>query len=129
MPFAPKRPCKGCHRATEGKYCPACQESGAGKEHRPSATQRGYNSKWSKVSKEYRTRHPLCADPYALHKGRLVPGDLTDHIIPHRGDPALMWDEANNFQTLCRGCHGVKTAREDGGYGNAIRPGSRRTTA
>ncbi len=29
---------------------------------------------------------------------------VADHIKPHRGDPALFWDEAN-IQTLCKPCH------------------------
>lgn len=40
-----------------------------------------------------------------------------DHIVPHRGDPALMWD-SDNWQALCKHCHSVKTASEDGGFGN-----------
>lgn len=37
-----------------------------------------------------------------------------DHIIPHKGDHALMWD-VSNLQTLHKSCHSVKTATEDGG--------------
>lgn len=40
-----------------------------------------------------------------------------DHIVPHRGDPELLYDEAN-LQSLCHECHSKKTAREDGGFGN-----------
>jgi len=42
---------------------------------------------------------------------------VVDHIIPHRGDLALFWDEKNNWQALCHRCHSRKTAREDGGFG------------
>jgi 5-methylcytosine-specific restriction protein A len=42
---------------------------------------------------------------------------VVDHIIPHRGDQALFWDE-ENWQPLCLVCHNAKTAREDGGFGN-----------
>jgi 5-methylcytosine-specific restriction protein A len=48
-----------------------------------------------------------------------VPAAVTDHIIPHRGDKRLFWD-ANNWQALCLSCHGAKTAREDGGFGNPL---------
>ena len=37
-----------------------------------------------------------------------------DHIQPHRGDPALMWD-MGNLQTLHKRCHSIKTIVEDGG--------------
>ena len=42
---------------------------------------------------------------------------MVDHIIPHKGDEALFWDE-DNLQSLCTPCHNQKTAREDGGFGN-----------
>lgn len=29
---------------------------------------------------------------------------VADHIIPHRGDPALFWD-MSNLQTLTKQCH------------------------
>lgn len=41
---------------------------------------------------------------------------IVDHIIPHRGDMKLFWDE-DNWQSLCKHCHDVKTAKEDGGLG------------
>ncbi|WP_309242099.1 HNH endonuclease [Paenibacillus sp. S150] len=37
--------------------------------------------------------------------------------MPHKGDMELFWNEAN-WQPLCASCHGIKTAKEDGGYGN-----------
>ncbi|WP_295219971.1 HNH endonuclease signature motif containing protein, partial [Ruminococcus sp.] len=37
---------------------------------------------------------------------------VVDHIIPHRGDPHLMWDESN-WQALCKSCHDWKTGSED----------------
>lgn len=29
---------------------------------------------------------------------------VADHRLPHRGDPALFWDEGN-LQCLCKACH------------------------
>lgn len=29
---------------------------------------------------------------------------VCDHIVPHRGDELLFWDETN-LQTLCKRCH------------------------
>ncbi|MGN0150610.1 MAG: HNH endonuclease, partial [Clostridia bacterium] len=37
---------------------------------------------------------------------------VVDHIVPHRGDERLMWDE-NNWQALCKPCHDNKTGKED----------------
>jgi 5-methylcytosine-specific restriction protein A len=67
-------------------------------------------------------RHPLCA---VCHE----PASVLDHVKPHRGDPALFWDQ-DNWQALCVACHGRKTARETlakGGQGApAAAPGSSR---
>jgi len=52
-----------------------------------------------------------------LHGERAVAATDVDHIVPHCGDMALFWDVLN-WQPLCEACHGRKTAREDGGFGN-----------
>ena len=94
MPWAPKR-----HRPYgQG---PTPREAAAAA--RPDATQRGYGAKWRKLSKAWRRDHPLCAKC-----GR--PGQVVDHIQPHRGDPALFWDR-DNLQTLCKPCHDKKTGK------------------
>jgi 5-methylcytosine-specific restriction endonuclease McrA len=49
------------------------------------------------------------------------PGQVTDHIIPHRGDPLLMWAEWN-LQVLSKRQHDTKTATEDGGFRGAGTP-------
>jgi 5-methylcytosine-specific restriction protein A len=43
--------------------------------------------------------------------GRLAPATVVDHVVPHRGDPVLFWDE-NNWAPSCKRCHDRKTARE-----------------
>ena len=60
--------------------------------------------------------HPLC--DLCQRDGRVMPAAVVDHITPHRGDQTLFWDESN-WQPLCKRCHDTKTAREDGGFGNA----------
>lgn len=57
--------------------------------------------------------HPICANC------RNAPASVVDHIKPHKGDYDLFWDEANH-QALCKRCHDIKTATEDGGFGNDI---------
>ena len=54
-------------------------------------------------------RHPLCVRV----PGRRAhePATIVDHIVPHRGDQKLFWDEAN-WAALCKPCHDAKTARE-----------------
>lgn len=113
MPTAAKRPCKaiGCGRLVEHGYCEACLGKGRGKDARPSAAKRLYGRAWRKASAAHLASHPLCADPSGVHGELLVAATQTDHIVPHRGDASLFWDE-NNWQPLCIRCHSTKTAYE-----------------
>lgn len=105
MPYAPKRPCRypGCPNVCKsGVYCD---------EHRPlfvreSPAARGYDARWQKARKLYLKVHPLCAECYK--NGKLTPATVVDHVIPHRGDQTLFWDETN-WQPLCKNCHDHKT--------------------
>jgi 5-methylcytosine-specific restriction enzyme A len=76
---------------------------------RPSAARRGYGPRWRRARAAYLVRHPLCVRCGAA--GRIQPSTVADHVTPHRGDPALFWDEAN-WAALCKACHDAKTARE-----------------
>ena len=40
----------------------------------------------------------------------LTPATVVDHVIPHRGDRKLFWDE-QNWQPLCKECHDKKTGQ------------------
>jgi 5-methylcytosine-specific restriction protein A len=59
----------------------------------------------------------VCADPYKRHPGVAIATWCPDHIVPHKGSPALFWD-LSNWQPLCQGCNSYKAAREEGGFGN-----------
>jgi 5-methylcytosine-specific restriction protein A len=54
-------------------------------------------------------------------QGRVTASEHVDHIKPVSGpgDP-LFW-EPTNHQALCQSCHSIKTAREDGAFGNKRR--------
>lgn len=110
MPMKPKKPCNhpGCPNLTDGYYCEEHQVLHRG--DRESSGKRGYNSKWQKARKLYLTAHPLCEKCYKEKK--LVAATVVDHIIPHRGDPVLFWNQ-NNWQALCKSCHDKKTFNED----------------
>ena len=45
-----------------------------------------------------------------MKEGKLTPATVVDHIVPHRGDPRLFWDE-KNWQPLCKECHDRKTGQ------------------
>ena len=108
MPKHPKRPCRypGCPNLCEsGTYCP--EHSAESPDRlRGSATERGYDAKWRRARKRFLQRHPLCAN--CLSQGVLTPATVVDHIVPHRGDHRLFWDE-QNWQPLCKACHDRKT--------------------
>ena len=76
---------------------------------RPSAARRGYGPRWRRARAAYLARHPLCGP--CKETGRLAPATVVDHVVPHRGDPVLFWDETN-WAALCKACHDAKTARE-----------------
>lgn len=90
---------------------------------RPSATQRGYDSKWRRESKQWLLIDPAKEDkpknrkPCA-HCG--VSSELVDHIVPHKGDMKLFW-RRSNWQPLCTTCHSRKTAMEDSRFGRRHR--------
>ena len=60
--------------------------------------------------------HPLCADPFGDHEGRATLAECVDHIIAHKGDMQLFWDE-NNWQPLCLHCNSKKAAMSEGRWG------------
>lgn len=76
--------------------------------YRKTASERGYDSRWSRYSRERLQLFPecvVCGDP----------GNVTDHIIPVTGpDDPLFWD-VTNHQTLCYSDHSKKTATEENG--------------
>jgi 5-methylcytosine-specific restriction protein A len=76
---------------------------------RPSAARRGYGPRWRRARAAFLAQHPLCAACRAL--GRVVPATVVDHVVPHRGDQRLFWDESN-WAPACKPCHDAKTARE-----------------
>ncbi len=78
---------------------------------RGSAAIRGYGAKWRTARKAFLKRNPLCFE--CQGKGILKAAAVVDHIIPHKGDPGLFWDESN-WQALCKTCHDRKTAKSDG---------------
>lgn len=69
------------------------------------------SSRWRTARLRFLTAHPLCQDCKALGRVRLA--NTVDHIVPHRGDVALFWDETN-WRPSCASCHSMRTARQVG---------------
>lgn len=49
-----------------------------------------------------------------MQNGVIAAADVVDHIVPHRGDQSLFWDESN-WQALCKRHHDIKTSTEERG--------------
>jgi len=85
---------------------------------RGSNRQRGYTYRWEQRAKAFRDRYPLCGMrpgnvPPVMSRchdeHRVTPGAQVDHVVPHRNDPVLFWDELHNWQTLCAACGSRKS--------------------
>ena len=61
-----------------------------------------YDYHWQKIRAQYLEAHPLCVMCYKDNK--LTPATVVDHIVPHKGNKQLFYDESN-FQALCKHCH------------------------
>lgn len=72
---------------------------------RPSARQRGYDSKWDRERGVYLAVHRTCVKCPN-------PATVVDHIVPHKGDMKLFWDR-KNWQALCASCHSSRKQREE----------------
>ncbi len=108
MPRTPKRPCRfsGCpNLCDKGVYCQKHAQYDTDRV-RGGAYARGYDARWRNARGLYLRQHPLCVE--CKKNGRLTPATVVDHIVPHRGDKALFWDE-KNWQPLCKNCHDRKT--------------------
>ena len=69
---------------------------------------------WRRRSRQFLAAHPLCR--MCEQQGRVTLATVVDHIVPHRGDEELFWDEANNWQGLCATDHSAaKQAQEKSG--------------
>ncbi len=75
---------------------------------RGTKSERGYDSRWSRFSRSYRQRYPLCVE--CERNNRVTASAEVDHGVP-LADGGEKYDEAN-LQALCKSCHSRKTLRE-----------------
>lgn len=105
-------------------YCPECEHRSPRKlaeqqrsQTRDKRVKAWYDSvAWKRARAGYLAKHPECAGNHDA--GMVVAANELDHIVPHRGDYETFW-RRSNWQGLCKVCHSVKTATEDGGFGRA----------
>ena len=104
--------------ATSERYCEQHIKGPPAKLYakaRASSSERGYTHRWQMERRAFLLRHPVCVE--CERHGVFEMAKVVDHIIPHKGDMELFW-RVSNWQALCVTCHNVKTASEDGGFGN-----------
>jgi len=111
MPARSKAPCSypGCGELVIGSGKCEKHEAQIKREYdskRKNATDRGYDSRWRKARRQYLMRSPLCVE--CLGKDRTAAATVVDHIVDHKGDQGLFWDESN-WRALCKSCHDAKT--------------------
>lgn len=115
--MAALKPCAspGCPELTRSTRCPehAAKRLALDVQERGSSTDRGYDSVWRQLRDRYYQLHPDCEACAA--GGLATPGQIVDHVTPHRGDDVLRLD-VRNLQTLCLSCHRRKTMTEGAGY-------------
>ena len=106
----------GCPNTTARGLCTPCR-SAIPRKPRPTAHQRGYDTRWAKARVGFLAKHPRCECPD--HKGKFdaPKADTVDHITAHKGDPTLFWDRSN-WRAVAKACNSRKAAREEGGFGN-----------
>lgn len=120
MPIAPPHPCNhpGCNALIPRgeRYCAAHQEDrlAAGRAYDATrrlsdpnlaeATRIHRGTTWRKVSELVRKQHPLCADPWQIHKYGPVPSAQTHHIFPLQKRPDLAYD-MRFLAAVCTHCH------------------------
>jgi 5-methylcytosine-specific restriction protein A len=97
-------------------YCP--RHARRREQDRGTAARRGYDYRWQVRSLRFRQLYPLCGMrpgnqrpvcSLCFETGRATLANLVDHVVPHRRDPVLFWDELGNWQSLCDACHRRKT--------------------
>ena len=110
MPKIPNHPCShpGCPRLIPRgkKYCHEHIAMHPEKARPPAA--RGYDARWNRARKKFLEAHPLCVE--CMKNGKYTKATDVDHIVPHRGDLLLFWDQ-ENWQALCKACHDLKTGK------------------
>jgi len=126
VPYAPAKHCPAGHPAYTGSRCPRCASIGRAKADlkRPSARQRGYDSKWEKESKAFLALpgNQWCA----CGCGKLA--DMVDHRIAAKGDQKLFWSRSN-WQPMARACNTRKAIQSEGGFGISLAAAERRRPA
>ena len=121
--------CKGgCGRsAVPGKdYCEKHIAMQGQKDKRKMFTKRGKSSQYHHLyeTSEWRKRRAMFLKKYPRCFICGAPATIADHIIPHRGDLTLFYDD-NNLQPMCQRCHFRKTMKGNANFNKTLQQGDR----
>jgi 5-methylcytosine-specific restriction protein A len=108
VPIRPSNPCTYplCkNRAQRGSsYCTTHQKIVPPRdEHRPSASERGYDARWTAFRRGFIQRHPKCVVCGAV-------ATIVDHKVPLRVRYSPLED--HYYDSLCFHCHRIKTEKD-----------------
>lgn len=68
-----------------------------------------HNVRWYRTREYHLRKNPLCA--YCYSKGTVTAATVVDHVVPHRGDPAMFWK--GELQSMCEFHHSSSKQREE----------------
>jgi 5-methylcytosine-specific restriction protein A len=71
-------------------------------QHKKTTAERGYDSRWKRLSESIRKNNPLCHD--CLENDMVTPATEVHHIIKIADAPQLKYERTNLVQ-LCTACH------------------------
>lgn len=109
-------PIQGCIELVTGnaRYCEEHERARQRKVYSERKHERvDYGPDWPAIREEFLEHNPQCSSPGCPRRATEV-----DHIVPYRVSRSHDW---SNLQGFCKPHHSQKTAREDGGFGNARR--------
>ena len=115
MPYKPKHYCAYplCPELVESgnKYCSKHKKlKSIGKTKRSSCAE-GYDRIWERLRRYKLNRNPLCEECLKKEPKVIRQAEQVHHIKKIKDYPELRL-VLGNLESLCRGCHNIKTAKE-----------------
>jgi 5-methylcytosine-specific restriction protein A len=96
------------------RYQPFAKRPAPSEAARPTASHRGYGSRWQRFRLSYLADHPLCV-PCGI-AGKIEAATCIDHT-DGKGPNGERGYDPTNLTAMCDSCHGRKTAAHDGAFG------------
>lgn len=76
-------------------------------QHRPRSHDLYHTARWTRESREFRKKYPLCVK--CQQEGIITPVEVVDHVIPF---PLCDFWDKTNWQSLCRK-HNIEKGNKD----------------